>query len=137
MSEFSAEEASADEPPDEFLTLSTVHQAKGLEWKAVFVIWLAEGRFPMITAIRNPEEEEEERRLFYVAVTRARDELALTYPLTTNPRTALGSSSASPASSRSCPVGEDAPYDRLILEAMETPVLPRLGGPRGSPPDGT
>ncbi len=64
-------------PTDEVLTLSTAHQAKGLEWRVVFVIWLAEGRFPTVRA----EDEEEERRLFYVAVTRARDRLFLVHPV--------------------------------------------------------
>ncbi|MBN1205318.1 MAG: ATP-dependent helicase [Myxococcaceae bacterium] len=131
VSEFSAEDATSVEAPDEFLTLSTVHQAKGLEWRAVFVIWLVEGRFPLVTAIRNPEEEEEERRLFYVAVTRARDELALTYPLTTNPQDGARVILHQSRFVEELPVGEDAPYDRLILEAMETPVLPRLEGGRG------
>ncbi len=63
-------------PPDEVLTLSTTHQAKGLEWRVVFVIWLSEGRFPTVRA----EDEEEERRLFYVAATRARDLLFLVHP---------------------------------------------------------
>jgi DNA helicase-2/ATP-dependent DNA helicase PcrA len=67
--------------PDEKLVLSSVHQAKGLEWRAVFLIWLADGRFPSAPALRDPDGEEEERRLFYVAVTRARDELYLTYPM--------------------------------------------------------
>jgi DNA helicase-2/ATP-dependent DNA helicase PcrA len=64
------------------LKLSSVHQAKGLEWSAVFVIWLAEGRFPSIRSLSdaNGNGEEEERRLFYVAVTRAQDELYLCYP---------------------------------------------------------
>jgi len=64
------------------VTLSTVHQAKGLEWPVVFVIWLADGRFPTDFAGRVPGGYEEERRLFHVAVTRARDELVLTYPIT-------------------------------------------------------
>jgi DNA helicase-2/ATP-dependent DNA helicase PcrA len=58
-----------------------IHQAKGLEWRAVFLIWLADGRFPSAPALRAPDGEEEERRLFYVAVTRAKDELYLTYPM--------------------------------------------------------
>jgi DNA helicase-2/ATP-dependent DNA helicase PcrA len=62
--------------------LSTVHQAKGLEWKAVFVIMLCDGLFPAGRSMETLEGEEEERRLFYVAVTRACDELYLTYPLT-------------------------------------------------------
>jgi DNA helicase-2/ATP-dependent DNA helicase PcrA len=61
--------------------LSTVHQAKGLEWKAVFVIMLCDGLFPAARSSQTLEGEEEERRLFYVAITRARDELYLTYPV--------------------------------------------------------
>jgi DNA helicase II / ATP-dependent DNA helicase PcrA len=66
---------------DELLTLTSVHQAKGLEWKAVFIIWAAEGKFPSPRSLREIESEEEERRLWYVAITRAKDELYLTYPL--------------------------------------------------------
>lgn len=62
------------------IRLSTVHQAKGLEWKVVFVMMLCDGLFPSSKAIENGEGEEEERRLFYVAVTRAKDELYLTHP---------------------------------------------------------
>ena len=65
----------------EFVRLSTVHQAKGQEWKAVFVIGLCDGMFPLSRSLDNLEGEEEERRLFYVAVTRAKDELYLAYPL--------------------------------------------------------
>lgn len=65
----------------EACVLSTIHQAKGLEWKAVFVVWLAEGKFPSYLSFGKEEEMEEERRLFYVAVTRAKDQLYLTYPL--------------------------------------------------------
>jgi DNA helicase-2/ATP-dependent DNA helicase PcrA len=64
----------------ERVTLSSVHQAKGLEWKAVFVIWLADGKFPTGRSLENPDAIEEERRLFYVAITRAKDELYLSYP---------------------------------------------------------
>ena len=62
------------------VTLSSVHQAKGLEWRAVFVIWLAEGKFPSGRSLEDADAIEEERRLFYVAVTRAKDELYLSYP---------------------------------------------------------
>lgn len=65
------------------VTLTTAHQAKGLEWKVVFAVWLTEGMFPHSRAIEDGGEEaiEEERRLFYVTVTRAKDELYLTYPV--------------------------------------------------------
>ncbi|RYD40789.1 MAG: ATP-dependent helicase [Verrucomicrobiaceae bacterium] len=65
---------------DEMVTLSSVHQAKGLEWKVVFVIWMADGMFPSSRSLESMENIEEERRLFYVAITRAKDELYLTYP---------------------------------------------------------
>ena len=66
---------------DELLTLTSVHQAKGLEYKAVFLIWAAEGKFPSPRSLKEIDSEEEERRLWYVALTRAQDELYLTYPL--------------------------------------------------------
>ncbi|MEO5957970.1 MAG: ATP-dependent helicase [Opitutaceae bacterium] len=69
---------SAD-PEADALRLTTVHQAKGLEFAAVFLINLADGMFPLRRAI-EANDVEEERRLFYVAVTRARDELYLCYP---------------------------------------------------------
>jgi len=66
---------------DERLRLSTIHQAKGLEFDVVFVIMLCDGLFPSERSLETPEGEEEERRLMYVAVTRARNELYLSYPL--------------------------------------------------------
>jgi DNA helicase II / ATP-dependent DNA helicase PcrA len=66
---------------DELLTLSSIHQAKGLEWRALFLIWAADGKFPSPRALRDTEGEEEERRLWYVALTRARDQLYISYPL--------------------------------------------------------
>lgn len=68
---------------EERMILSTVHQAKGLEWDGVFIIHLADGSFPNKRALTEENGVEEERRLFYVAVTRARKKLFLTYPLTT------------------------------------------------------
>jgi DNA helicase-2/ATP-dependent DNA helicase PcrA len=63
------------------LVLSTAHSAKGKEWDAVFVIWAADGWFPMARAINDDEQLEEERRLMYVALTRARNHLAVSCPL--------------------------------------------------------
>jgi len=63
------------------IRLSTIHQAKGLEFDAVFVIMLCDGLFPSSRSMESDEGEEEERRLFYVAITRAKTELYLSYPL--------------------------------------------------------
>ncbi|MBW1780392.1 MAG: DUF3553 domain-containing protein [Deltaproteobacteria bacterium] len=68
------------EEKDKHLTLSTVHSAKGLEWPVVFIIWVMEGRFPSAMAYKNPLDLEEERRLMYVAATRAKDRLIISYP---------------------------------------------------------
>jgi len=74
------EYAQMEKDNEPMLHLSTVHQAKGLEWKIVFVIWLSEGMFPSSRSLGEAESDEEERRLFYVAVTRAKDELVLCAP---------------------------------------------------------
>ncbi len=68
----------SDERP---LVLSTVHQSKGLEWKVVFFVHLVEGALPSPRALGEPDGEEEERRIFYVGTTRAREELYLSYPI--------------------------------------------------------
>jgi DNA helicase-2/ATP-dependent DNA helicase PcrA len=68
-------------PEDEYLTLSTIHSAKGLEWHSVFIIYALEGRFPTMRSVASDEEIEEERRLMYVACTRAKDNLFITYPM--------------------------------------------------------
>jgi len=70
----------AVEEDEGYLTLSTIHSAKGLEWRVVFLIWAADGRFPGPQSV-GAEELEEERRLMYVAGTRARDELYISYPI--------------------------------------------------------
>lgn len=70
------------QPDDDCVTLSTIHQAKGLEWKVVFIIFLAEGMFPHYRVITEGDTNalEEETRLFYVAVTRAEDRLYMSFP---------------------------------------------------------
>ncbi len=73
------EEEEQDDP--EFLTLTSIHQAKGLEWNVVFLIGLADGRFPHARCLEPVERLEEERRLFYVAATRCQRHLELTVPL--------------------------------------------------------
>jgi DNA helicase-2/ATP-dependent DNA helicase PcrA len=66
---------------DDFLTLSTVHSAKGLEWDTVHVIHAVDGSFPSDMALSDPDGLEEERRLFYVALTRARQAMTIYQPL--------------------------------------------------------
>jgi DNA helicase-2/ATP-dependent DNA helicase PcrA len=80
MATGSSETIAAEEDDSEKVTLSTVHQAKGLEWRVVFIIWMTDGMFPSGRSLESVEAIEEERRLFYVALTRAKDELYLTYP---------------------------------------------------------
>lgn len=75
------ENLAGDQDDEDVLVLSTIHSAKGLEWHAVFLLWALEGRFPSFFNLGKEDEMEEERRLFYVAATRAKNELYLSYPL--------------------------------------------------------
>src|ERR1700686_4894550 len=80
ISNVDAEAAPNQTGDKEAVNLSSVHQAKGLEFHAVFIIWLTDGMFPSARSLDTRDALEEERRLFYVAITRARDELYLTFP---------------------------------------------------------
>ncbi len=81
LSDFAlSEEFNVSQKKDNVLTLSTIHQAKGLEWDSVFIISLKEGKFPHQKSVEEGKIEEE-RRLFYVAVTRCKKNLFLTYPV--------------------------------------------------------
>jgi DNA helicase-2/ATP-dependent DNA helicase PcrA len=66
---------------DEQLVLSTIHSAKGLEWHSIFIIWALDGKFPSAYSFTTEDELEEERRLLYVAATRAKQSLYITYPI--------------------------------------------------------
>lgn len=81
LASLAAERHKFDETEKEQIVLSTIHQAKGLEWEAVFIINLVDGAFPHKRALTEDGGLEEERRLFYVAVTRAKTHLHLSYPL--------------------------------------------------------
>ena len=70
----------ADDGEQECMTISTIHSAKGLEWNTVLLIWANEGRIPSAKSADSQESLEEERRLMYVACTRAKDRLVVTYP---------------------------------------------------------
>ena len=81
---FAVERATPDNSDEEKLVLSTIHQAKGLEWEVIFVINLVDNAFPNQRALAEDNGLEEERRLFYVAITRAKKQLFLSYPLVSN-----------------------------------------------------
>ena len=74
-------DVSEEDKEDEHLTLTTIHSAKGLEWHSVFVMHAMEGFFPSAQAFSSMDSLEEERRLMYVAVTRAKQNLFLSYPM--------------------------------------------------------
>ncbi len=80
ISNVDAEAAPNQTADKEAVNLSSVHQAKGLEFHTVFIIWLTDGMFPSSRSLDSRDALEEERRLFYVAITRARDELYLSFP---------------------------------------------------------
>ena len=108
------------EEPDESMILTSVHQAKGLEWKVVFLLWLTDTRFPSTRSLADPEGEEEERRLFYVALTRAKDELYMCQPMLESEAWKMG------AFSRLSRYVEELPeelYERWLLEeeVIESP----------------
>ena len=71
----------ADDPEEGAVTLSTIHQAKGLEWHTVFLVHVQDDVIPHRMSRTDPEGEDEERRLFYVAVTRAEQLLFMSYPM--------------------------------------------------------
>jgi len=91
------------------VVLSSIHQAKGLEWSAVFMIWCSEGMIPLARALREPGGEDEERRLFYVAITRAKDQLYFCHPLVSRSGGAWG---------------RDAVPSRFIAELAPTDLEP-------------
>ncbi|MBU1743795.1 MAG: ATP-dependent helicase [Proteobacteria bacterium] len=116
------EESRPEESQEERVVLSSIHQAKGLEWKSVLMIWCSEGMIPLARALKEPGGEEEERRLFYVATTRAKDELYLCYPLTDYAR-GMGNLPVSPSrfimelSSYSAKA-KDRPYDQWQIDDL-------------------
>jgi DNA helicase II / ATP-dependent DNA helicase PcrA len=85
VTELEERAAAQHAPALEGVTLATLHAAKGLEWDAVFLTGLVDGTLPIVYAESSPEQVEEERRLFYVGVTRAREHLALSWALARSP----------------------------------------------------
>jgi DNA helicase II / ATP-dependent DNA helicase PcrA len=123
--------AGGSESESDALVLSTVHSAKGKEWKAVFLIWAVDGWFPSSRAVDDPDELEEERRLMYVALTRARDELAVVYPMQVY-GSRRGADYSIDQLSRFLDRGVRATMQRVVVEepgdvpASETPAAPTI-----------
>jgi DNA helicase-2/ATP-dependent DNA helicase PcrA len=111
---------------DEKVALSSIHQAKGLEWRAVFMVWLADGRFPSAPALRDPDGEEEERRLFYVGATRARDELYLCYPMMHEERDRARILMKPSRFLDELPAQPGCPYEKWSIEPEPVAAAPRL-----------
>ncbi|MDO9515654.1 MAG: ATP-dependent helicase [Syntrophales bacterium] len=120
MTNITEEEASyRPEENNHKVVLSSIHQAKGLEWAVVFMIWCSEGMFPLARALKEPGGEDEERRLFYVATTRAKDQLYFCHPLVGRTR-GVWSADAVPSRfiAELAPSGlepEDLPFDQWMI----------------------
>jgi DNA helicase-2/ATP-dependent DNA helicase PcrA len=124
---------------EDFLILSTMHSAKGLEWDVVFVIHAADGNIPSDMATGRAEEIEEERRLFYVALTRAKDWLYVCYPLRyyTYPRSFSDVYGYSQPT-RFVTTSMRQTFDLCVArEVLHPETDPHFGGPGTSPPGGT
>jgi DNA helicase II / ATP-dependent DNA helicase PcrA len=106
---------------EDVLILSTVHSAKGKEWDAVFLIWAVDGWFPSARALDDEDETDEERRLMYVALTRARNHLAVTYPLEVY-SSRRGSDYSIDQLSRFLDAGVREHMHRIVVGATPTPV---------------
>ena len=114
---------------DDVLILSTAHSAKGREWDAVFVIWAVDGWFPMARALGNEDEIEEERRLMYVAMTRPRNHLFVTYPLNVYD-TRRGADYSMDQLSRFLDRGVREGMQRIVVDrAQSAPPEPDAGPP--------
>ncbi len=120
--------ASSNEDND-CLVLSTAHSSKGKEWEAVFLIWAVDGWFPSARALGSDEETDEERRLMYVAMTRAKNYLSVTYPLNAY-STRRGSNYSLDQISRFIDRGV---RDRMERVAVGVPPSPKQAEPQTSP----
>ncbi|HEY7879119.1 MAG TPA: 3'-5' exonuclease, partial [Gemmatimonadaceae bacterium] len=124
--------AVGDAGTDDALILSTAHSAKGREWDAVFIIWAVDGWFPSSRALHNDAETDEERRLMYVAMTRARHHLAVVHPLNSY-GSRWGSEYSIDQLSRFIDPGVRDCMQRVAV----TPAAPALAPMPNGPPDGS
>jgi DNA helicase-2/ATP-dependent DNA helicase PcrA len=127
--DIAATSSSSDEDGDA-LILSTAHSAKGKEWDAVFLIWAADGWFPMSRALGDDDELEEERRLMYVAMTRARKHLAVVYPLNAY-ATRWGADYSIDQLSRFIDRGVQAHMERVVVGEEVPAAAPEAPKPAG------
>jgi DNA helicase-2/ATP-dependent DNA helicase PcrA len=121
------------------VTLASMHAAKGLEWDAVFVVGLVDGVLPIAQSLSRPEAVEEERRLLYVAVTRAREELTLSWSLVRNPgakrprqRSRFLTGLAPGSSATAPPARRPAKKQKVVLEGEAGELFERLRAWRSS-----
>jgi len=121
----------SSEEEDDALVLSTAHSAKGKEWDVVFLIWAVDGWFPMARATEQEEQLEEERRLMYVAMTRARNLLSVAYPMNVY-NTRRGSDYSMDQLSRFMDRGVREKMQRVVLSAPDD-VSPPAPTPVGDP----
>jgi DNA helicase II / ATP-dependent DNA helicase PcrA len=110
---------------DDYLVLSTAHSAKGKEWDAVFLIWAVDGWFPSTRSLNDDDEAEEERRLMYVALTRARNHLHVTYPLNAY-ATKWGSDYTIAQLSRFLDRGVRDKMEHVVLRENAQPAAPEI-----------
>ena len=111
------------EEEDDALVLSTAHSSKGKEWDVVFLIWAVDGWFPMARSTEKEEDLEEERRLMYVAMTRARNHLAVSYPINVY-STRRGADYSMDQLSRFIDRGVREKMQRVVLRAPDETVPP-------------
>ena len=116
--------AGSGDTEDDALILSTAHSAKGKEWDAVFLIWAVDGYFPLGRALDDDAQLEEERRLMYVALTRARNHLAISYPLNVY-STRRGADYSMDQLSRFLDSGVRAKTQRFVLTEDASPTPQR------------
>ena len=121
---------SSGDAEDDCLVLSTAHSAKGKEWDAVFLLWAVDGYFPLSRALGDDDQLEEERRLMYVALTRARNHLVVSYPLNVY-NTRRGADYSMDQLSRFLDAGVRAKMQRFVLgdDAAPAPEAPAPAAP--------
>jgi DNA helicase-2/ATP-dependent DNA helicase PcrA len=129
-----AQRADAQHAPTvQGVTLASMHAAKGLEWDAVFVVGLVDGVLPIAQSLSRPEAVEEERRLLYVAVTRAREQLTLSWSLVRNPgakrprpRSRFLTGLAPESSATAPPARRPGKKQKVVLEGEAGELFERL-----------